>query len=120
MEKRILTQEKITAFHAYLHREEKSGATQEKYLRDIRAFRVFLEDREVSKERVLAYKAELQSRGYAVRSINSMLASMNSLFAFLGWQDCRVRSLRVQQQIYCPEEKELTKGEYLRLSAPGT
>ena len=45
---------------------------------------------------------------------------MNSLFAFLGWQDCRVRSLRVQQQIYCPEEKELTKGEYLRLSAPGT
>lgn len=115
MEKRILTQEQITAFHAYLHREEKSGATQEKYLRDIRAFRAFLEDREVSKERVLAYKAELQSRGYAVRSINSMLASLNSLFAFLGWQDCRVRSLRVQQQIYCPEEKELTKGEYLRL-----
>ena len=63
MEKRILTQEKITAFHAYLHREEKSGATQEKYLRDIRAFRVFLEDREVSKERVLAIRQSSRAGG---------------------------------------------------------
>lgn len=115
MEHRILTQEQVAAFQAYLHREEKSPATQEKYLRDIRFFRVFLQGGEVSKEQVLAYKAALQDRGYAARSINSMLASLNSLFSFLGWQDCRVRSLRLQQQIYCPEEKELTKAEYLRL-----
>lgn len=115
MEKRILTEETLSAFCKELRRQEKSRATQEKYLRDIRAFRLFLQGRAVSKEQVLAYKEALQDRGYAVRSINSMLASLNSLFAFLGWQDCRVRSLRLQQQIYCPEEKELTKREYLRL-----
>ena len=44
-----------------------------------------------------------------------MLASLNSLFSFLGWTDCKVKSIRLQQQIYCPEEKELTKAEYMRL-----
>lgn len=52
---------------------------------------------------------------YAVRSINSMLASLNSLFAWLGWHDCRVKALKTQKQIFCPEEKELSKAEYLRL-----
>ena len=44
-----------------------------------------------------------------------MLASINSLFAFLGWHDLRVKSLKLQQQVFCPEEKELTKAEYTRL-----
>ena len=44
-----------------------------------------------------------------------MLASINSLFAFLGWHDLKVKSIKLQQQIYCPEEKELTKAEYARL-----
>ncbi len=44
-----------------------------------------------------------------------MLASLNSLFSFLGWHDCRVKSMKVQRQIYCPEERELTKAEYERL-----
>ncbi len=47
--------------------------------------------------------------------INSMLASLNSLFAFLGWVDLKVKSIKLQRQIYCPEETELTKAEYVRL-----
>lgn len=38
-----------------------------------------------------------------------MLVSLNSLFVFLGWSDCRVKSIKLQRHIYCPEEKELTK-----------
>ena len=44
-----------------------------------------------------------------------MLASINSLFVFLGWHDLKGKSIKLQQQIYCPEEKELTKVEYTRL-----
>ena len=44
-----------------------------------------------------------------------MLASINSLFAFLGRHDLKVKSLKLQQQVFCPEEKELTKAEYARL-----
>ena len=44
-----------------------------------------------------------------------MLASINSLLSFLGWVDLKVKSIKLQRQIYCPEEKELTKAEYMRL-----
>lgn len=44
-----------------------------------------------------------------------MLASLNSFFDFLGWVDLKVKSIKLQRQIYCPEEKELTKAEYIRL-----
>lgn len=102
-------------FSHWLSREEKSDATREKYLRDAEAFFLFTGKNEISKEGVLAWKQQLIDLGYAIRSINSMLASVNSLLDFLGLGDCRVKSLKIQQQTYCPEEKELTKGEYLRL-----
>ena len=44
-----------------------------------------------------------------------MVASLNALFSFLGWTDLKVKSIKLQRQIYCPEEKELTKAEYMRL-----
>ena len=115
MKGRILTSEAIDCFKKYLREEEKSENTIEKYLRDVRAFAAYLSGIEVTKETVIAYKSRLLAENYAVRSINSILASVNSLFAFLGWTDCKVKSIKLQRQIYCPEEKELTKAEYMRL-----
>lgn len=115
MKGRILTSEAIDCFKKHLREEEKSENTIEKYLRDVRAFAAYLSGIEVTKETVLAYKSRLLAENYAVRSINSILASVNSLFAFLGWADLKVKSIKIQRQIYCPEEKELTKTEYMRL-----
>ncbi len=115
MKGRILTSEAIDCFKKYLREEEKSENTIEKYLRDVRAFAAYLNSSEITKEAVIAYKNKLLSENYAVRSINSILASVNSLFAFLGWTDCKVKSIKLQRQVYCPEEKELTKAEYTRL-----
>ena len=113
--KRMLTDAMIREFKMYLQREEKSENTIEKYMRDIREFAEFLCGAEIGKELVISYKDKLIREEYAVRSINSMLASLNSFFTFLGWQDCKVKALKLQRQIYCPEEKELTKAEYIRL-----
>jgi integrase len=44
-----------------------------------------------------------------------MLASINSFLLFAGWIDCKVKSIRLQRQAYCPEEQEITKAEYMRL-----
>ncbi len=115
MKGRILTSEAIDCFKKHLREEEKSENTIEKYLRDVRAFAAYLSGIEVTKETVIAYKSRLLAENYAVRSINSILASVNSLFAFLGWADLKVKSIKIQRQIYCPEEKELTKAEYMRL-----
>ncbi|MBQ7870824.1 MAG: tyrosine-type recombinase/integrase [Oscillospiraceae bacterium] len=115
MEERKLTEGVLRSFYAHLLREEKSAATVEKYFRDVRAFVAFAGERPVTKALVVAWKEELLARSYAVRSINSMLASLNSMLLYLGWQDCRVRSIRQQNQAYSAAEQELTKGEYLRL-----
>ena len=104
----------LQQFRNYLIREEKSLATQEKYLRDAAAFLRYAAGRHLSKELTLAYKQELQQR-YSLRSVNSMLASLNSFVTFLGRPDCRVKNLRSQHQTYCREEQELSREEYLRL-----
>lgn len=108
-----ITTKDIAGFREHLILEERSAATIQKYIRDIKAFAKYAEG-SVTKETVIAYKKHLQEH-YAVRSVNSMLASINSLFVFLGWHDLKVKALKLQKQVYCPEEKELTKAEYTRL-----
>lgn len=115
MDERIITDCELLEFSDHLVREEKSKATQEKYLRDIRGFLAFAGSAPVSKELVVSWKRKLIDRRYAVRSINSMLASVNSFLSFLGLHDCKVKNIRLQRQTYCTEERELTKSEYLRL-----
>ena len=115
MKKRILTREHLQSFAEHLRTEEKSEATREKYLRDVRRFMADTGGVLVTKELVSDWKNGLIERGYAVRSVNSMLASVNSLLQMLGWRECRVKSVRIQRQTYCPEERELTKSDYRRL-----
>lgn len=115
MEERVINPGYIQQFSRYLAQEEKSAATIGKYLRDVQAFYRFSKGYPVDKETVIAYKKRCTEQGYAVRSINSMLASVNSFLGFLGWLDCKVKSVRLQRQVYSAEEKELTKAEYLRL-----
>lgn len=116
MNERKITENIILNFENHLSEQEKSPTTIEKYIRDVRAFSAFAERKTITKETVILYKKHLQ-KDYAVRSVNSMLASVNSLFSFLGWHDLKVKSLKLQQQVFCPEEKELTKAEYSRLCA---
>lgn len=107
----------LRGFEKRLRLEERSPATVEKYLRDAAAFVRFAAGRTPSKELALAYKESLQERGYALRSVNSMLAGVNRFLRHLGREDCRVRSLSAQREIYCREERELSRAEYIRLLA---
>ena len=115
MKGKMLTENQIVAFAAYLKREERSNNTIEKYIRDVRVFFNHTNGTEITKETLIVYKNKLISNNYSARSINSMLASINSLFRFLGWVDLKIKSIKIQRQVYCPEEKELSKAEYMRL-----
>lgn len=105
----------IRAFEKHLIEEEKSNITIEKYMRDVRKFCEFVGTQDMTKEVVIHYKKHLIEAGYAVRSINSMLASLNSFLGYCDLKDCKVKSMKTQKQIYCREDKELTKAEYIRL-----
>lgn len=112
---RSITEEIITGFQNCLREEEKSAATVRKYIHDVKRFTEFTGKTEIERQTVLAFKQRLIDSGYAVRSINSMIASLNSLFAHLGWHDLKVKSIRLQRQVFCPEDRELTMAEYQRL-----
>ena len=111
---KIITNELINNFKIYLYEEERSGNTIEKYMRDVRFFREWLQGRNVDKSVVIEYKKELCQR-YAMKSVNSMLSSVNAFFVFMGWYDLKIKTLKIQKQIFAKDEKELTKDEYKRL-----
>ena len=114
MKRKTVSAELITNFKEHLILEERSKATVEKYIRDVRTFAEYIGAGAITKETVIEYKRQLQGK-YKVRSVNSVLASLNSFFGFVGWYELKVKSIKVQKQIYCSEEKELTRAEYERL-----
>lgn len=105
---------KITEYRNYLYESEKSELTIEKYIRDLRKFEEFLQEKELNKQLLLEYKTKLEDR-YSARSANSMIASLNSYLRFIVRGELCVRQFKVQREIYCSEEKELTREEYFRL-----
>lgn len=108
---KTITSVLIKKFKYYLVNEEKSSATQEKYIRDVSAFFEWLNGKNVEKTVVLEYKAYLVEN-YKPTSVNSVLSSLNSFFDYNEWYDCKVKSLKIQKQIFASKEKELTKAEY--------
>ena len=113
MNERTITVSVLERFRIYLIENEKSTATIEKYLRDVRRFASRVTG-PILKQTVIDYKAQL-GQEYATASANSMLASLNSFFRFAGWLDLCVKQFKMQRQTYLPEEKELSKTEYERL-----
>lgn len=109
-----ITNELIQKFKTYLINEEKSSATLEKYIRDVIAFMQWLNNRAVEKTVVMEYKKNL-IENYAPASANSMLSSINSFFGYMEWYDCKVKTFKIQKQIFANKDKELTKAEYDRL-----
>ena len=112
--KRIITQQLKQQFIDTLYKEEKNKNTIEKYLRDIEKLEQYLSNRCITKEEVINFKEDLQKH-YKISSVNSFLAAINHFFEVVGWQDLKIKSLKVQKQIFSPEERYLTKREYKRL-----
>lgn len=114
MGKRIFERSKIHEFERHLKDEERSSLTVEKYIRDVRSFAEFVGSSEISKQLVLEYKNKL-GVSYTAVSANSMIAALNSFLRFCGWHELCIKQFKVQRQVYCSEEKELTRSEYIRL-----
>lgn len=114
MEHRI-NSKMLEAFSAVLQEDEKSKATIDKYLRDVKTFLTFVgENAVVTKSEVIRYKQSLEN-SYTAVSINSMLVALNRFFKANNWYDCIVRLLKVQRDAFRVQERELSREEYFRL-----
>lgn len=115
MKELIINGNMIDEFKNYLRLQEKSQNTIEKYMRDIKMFWRYIGTQYVTKELAIKYKENLLSGNYAIRSVNSIIASINSFFIFADCEHLKIKTIKEQRQIFCSEEKELTKEEYTRL-----
>ena len=104
--KRIIDIKQMQKFEFHLRDEERSRATIEKYMRDVRFFASFVGKGEINKQTVLEYKAKLGER-YAVASANSMIAAMNCFLRFCGWHDLCIKQFKMQRIVYCSEERRI-------------
>ena len=107
-----ITKEKILEYENSLKKEERSDATREKYLREVRRFAFWLGDCALTKEATVRYKTSLKGM---TSTMNGAISALNSLLKFLGRADCCLKHLRIQRQTYRSEDKELTKEELCRL-----
>ena len=102
-----------------LHRVSGDGGAQcrdhREIFRDTGRFAAWLEGAEATRERTAAWRDSLLEGGYAPVTVNSMVAAVNQFFAFLGWEDCKVKALKIQRKLFRDDRRELTREEYQRL-----
>lgn len=115
MEDFKLTAERIAAYGRYLKQEERASATLEKYLRDVRAFALWMDGEAVTREAVTGWKERLLAERRAPSTVNAALSALNGLFRFLGWEGCRARFVKVQRRLFRDPARELTRPDYDRL-----
>lgn len=110
----VITESLIKHFADALREQEKSQATIQKYVHDLQALHRQIGNVAVTKAMLIEWK-ECLSENYAPASVNTMLACVNSLMNFCGHPELKVKPLKIQKTLFCDENKELTRSEYIRL-----
>ena len=120
--KYILKREMLVCYEKVLIEEEKSQATIEKYMRDVRKFFQYVEEmgkkEGITKEIVLSYKRSLIEE-YAPSSVNSMLASLNHFFKVNHWYEC-CEIIENTAENFSGKRKRTDKRRILQIIAGGT
>ena len=116
MKKKLqLTEREFDQFEDYLRHDEREESTIEAYLRSLTRFAEWADGRAVTKELAMEWKTALSESGYRPISVNAMLAAVNKFFTCMGREDCKVKYLKLQRQMFRKSEKDLSKEEYQRL-----
>ena len=110
-----LTEREFDQFEDYLRHDEREESTIEAYLRSLTRFAEWADGRAITKELAMEWKTALSEAGYRPISVNTMLAAVNKFFTCMGREDCKVKYLKLQRQMFRKSEKDLSKEEYQRL-----
>lgn len=114
--KYIITEKILERYKEHLIVEEKSIATINKYICDIRKLMEYTAGREITKKLMINYKDDLRiSKKYKLSSINSFLIAVNRLFDYLEWYWFKVRIYRIQKEAFASRKVDLSVNEYRKL-----
>ena len=108
-----ITEKMAAEFAVALGQREYSRGTVENYLRSLRRFAAW-SGGTASRSLAAGWKAFLVGR-CAPATVNAMLAAINCFFTWQGWEECRVKPLRLQRRSFQDPERELSREDYRRL-----
>ena len=104
----------IERYLKHLREQERSAATLQKYAHDLKELCAYLQDAQLTKAALIAWKEQLIGK-YAPATVNSMLTAANGYLRFYGCGNLTVKQLKVQKSLFADESKELTREEYAHL-----
>ena len=97
----------------YLCSEELSERTVKLYYRQAQLFIDFLQDRPITKNELLAYKAFLKQKLKKATSINLYIIAVNKFLKFIGMKECTIKLENIQRRQCC--DNIMNVEEYRRL-----
>ena len=109
-----LTADLIQKYLTHLQEQERSAHTIRKYAHDLTALLAHLNGEPLTKTALIGWKTQLVAK-LAPASVNSMLVAVNGYLGFMGWQDLKIKLLKIQKTVFVDESRELTREEYTRL-----
>ena len=116
-----ITPQQVERYRQELVRRERSQATIANYIRHCGEFLQFCQDSQdgleaaPNQEMLLNWKRTLLTAGLCPATINAKLAAVNGFLRFLGRPELCVRQVRRQRRVFRDKDRDLSRGEYLRL-----
>ena len=102
----------IERYLKHLREQERSAATLQKYAHDLKELCAYLQDAQLTKAALIAWKEQLIGK-YAPATVNSMLTAANGYLRFYGWGNLTVKQLKVQKSLFARTfyslEKDLSR-----------
>ncbi len=112
----IITEQILKNYREYLIEGEKSIATINKYICDIRKLMDYANGQEITKKLMLEFKESLRvDKNYKLSSINSFLIAANRLFDYLEWYGLNVKLYQIQNDVFASKKIDLSMQEYRKL-----
>lgn len=108
-----ICEKEIRQFHTHLIDTDLNPHTVKKYVSDICRLRTYLEEKQypLNQAALDAYLQSMKEEGYGLRSINTVVAGINSFCRFMGL-DLQCSSFRIRQKNNLDVQRHLTSEEY--------
>ena len=107
-----LTEDVLAAYLSLLRAQGRKDESLRSCENVLRQFLAFLPEGRLTRESLPAWREHLLSEGYAVRTVNSKVSTVNALLEAMECRDFQVSKQLPAQEFNAPE---LTRQEYLRM-----
>ncbi len=112
--KNYITEENVKEFKKKLYEEEKSAATVEKYVASLKRLMEWLNGREITHEALMEFREDLRKE-HEVSTVNGYVSAINAYLDMVGMEECKMKLMKMQRKVFRSEDRELNRGEYLKL-----